>query len=590
MRRVTVSLVFGFALALGVVAHAGEAADGLLRLVPSDAALTLVVEDLRDHAREFFASPLAGELGRLPAVRSWFNSERFDGFVQAKRQIERLLGGDAATLRDELLGDAVVLALHVPPRGRQSDSRGLLLLRPRDRAVLDRLIDGVNAAQKKRGELLEVEARARAGQPYWVRRFAPGSKRPTEFYTVLGDNTFAWSNSEPLVQRVIDRNGAGGDGLGNDAAFRRVRRALPARPVVSLYANPRFLSGLVSTSPRSSPSKPGEEKVVALLGQYLAAVEYLGAAVEWRGTTEAAGAGIILHTEESVDPERCPAWLKRWAAGRPMQPRLERVPATALAVASVHVDFNALEAIVRSVALGSGEKRLDNLEALFNGLLLGHDFSAEVLPGLGPGVLAYLEPPGPRLAPGRFALVAEVDLGREPGIEPAVANALRTALAAYALDEKHGNGGLTLQTLPLGDAVVTALAPTTPFAFATHQGWLVLSRSARAVARAVAPDRTAARDFERLRAGYFPEAVSFLCVDLKALHRFADRHRAALAVRIAARKGATRDNARRDLDQALALIGLFSDGFLTSVLAPDARSVHRKLGLITRGPETAPRP
>jgi hypothetical protein len=273
-----------------------------------------------------------------------------------------------------------------------------------------------------------------------------------------------------------------------------------------------------------------------------------------------------------------------------MQPRLEHVPATALAVASLHVDFPAVEAIVRSMTPAPGQRRLDNLEALLGGLLLGRDLNGDVLPGLGPGVVAYLEPPGPRAVPGRWSLVAEVDVGREPGIETAVANALRTALAAYTLDARHGGGALTIRTHPIGEAVVTSLAPTTPFAFATHQGRLVLSRSAQAVARALAPDRPAARGFERLRAASFPEAVSFLCVDLKALHRFADSRRAGLAARIAARNGGSRESARRDLDQALALVGLFSDGFLTSTLSPDARSVHRKLGLITRQPETTIRP
>ena len=51
-------------------------ADSLLRLVPSDAAVVVTIEGLRDQSSAFFKSHLAAELRRLPAVQGWFASAK----------------------------------------------------------------------------------------------------------------------------------------------------------------------------------------------------------------------------------------------------------------------------------------------------------------------------------------------------------------------------------------------------------------------------------------------------------------------------------------------------------------------------------
>src|SRR4051794_16971226 len=102
-------------LAGSSMARGAGPAEPLLHLVPPDAGVTVAIEDLREHARGFLASPLAGGLSRLPVVRAWLASDRFRGFRQAQQQIENLLGVKLSAIRDDLLGDAVVLALRLPP-------------------------------------------------------------------------------------------------------------------------------------------------------------------------------------------------------------------------------------------------------------------------------------------------------------------------------------------------------------------------------------------------------------------------------------------------------------------------------------------
>src|SRR5215210_4762982 len=179
--RSLAGLVGVLSVGLAGLARGAGPADPLFRLVPPDAGVTLAVEDLSGHAREFFASPLADRLGELPAVRDWLASGRSRRLRNARREVEAALGVDLATIRDGLLGDAVVLTWHVPPGGRPDEARGLLLVRVRDRPLLDKLIAKINAAQLEQGELLRVVERSRGQTSYSVREFRPGG-RATEYY------------------------------------------------------------------------------------------------------------------------------------------------------------------------------------------------------------------------------------------------------------------------------------------------------------------------------------------------------------------------------------------------------------------------
>jgi hypothetical protein len=97
------------------VAWAQRPADALLRLVPPEAGATLAVEDLRTHAPRFLASPVVTDLKTLPAVRDWMASSAFHHFNQTCGDLEKALQRPRATIRDQLLGEAVVLAFHLDP-------------------------------------------------------------------------------------------------------------------------------------------------------------------------------------------------------------------------------------------------------------------------------------------------------------------------------------------------------------------------------------------------------------------------------------------------------------------------------------------
>jgi hypothetical protein len=303
-----------------------------------------------------------------------------------------------------------------------------------------------------------------------------------------------------------------------------------------------------------------------------------------------------LHTEEIVDPARLDTWLRHWAASAgEVGPDLRQVPATALVMASMRIDFNALLDAVRDLVPDVQQTRLKNLLLALDGVLLGQDLQSEILPSMGPGVLAYMEPPAAddAMPDARLAKVSVINLGGNPKLAAALENGLRTLLAFYALDPRHGRGQLEVESRVVAGRTVTALSRTSPFAFAVDRDRLILGSSALAVAHALSPaavGETAHGDLSRLRSERFPGAESFVYVDLLRLHRYIVDHRGPLVERLAARQRREPRDMERDLDQAAALMALFQQGYLSSVIEPDATAVHREIGLMAHTPPPAVAP
>jgi hypothetical protein len=576
-------LTFGSMLAIALAAHAAGPAESLFQLVPADATATLVIEDLRGQLPAILASPLADGLQQLPFYKAWAASPRFRRFDEARKRVERVIGVKVSTLRDELLGDAVVLSLRIPRDGRPEDARGLLLTRVRNRALLERLVLAINTAQTRAGELTRVDKSTRNEIDYWTREFRPNRRRPREYYTILDDDTLAWSNAEELIQGVIDRKVGKGRSLAAEPKFQQVRSRLPEQSALSLYAEPLLLRQVLTSVTR--PRRPASDRSREVLERYLRAHEYFGAAATWRD-------GIILHTEEALDPGKLDPWIRQWAAAPgEFSPSLRSLPADAVAMASVHFDFRALLDAVRAFVPVNRQSQLANMVHLVNGLLLGHDLEKEVLAQMGPGVLAYLEAPTANDAPpvARLSKVLVTGQGDPTGLSPAVENALRTALTYYALDSRHGKGQLQLDSHEVDGRKVTALRPTSPFAFALDGDRIIVGSSNDAVGR-VLNRAGAATELESLRAARFPKASSFACADLLKLHRFVTDHRESLIERLAASQERPVEEVGNDLDQAVALMALFRQAYLTFAIEPDATAVHHVIGLIAREPAAASRP
>ena len=495
-------LAFGLVLGLALNARGSGPADGLFRLVPPDVAAVLAVEDLRGRAREFLESPVAQGFERLPAFQAWIASGRFAQLGEALRKVEHALGEKVETIRDELLGDAVVLALRVPPNGRPEDASGLLLVRGPEPSVA-RSPDPRH--QRRPAPLRRADPTGRVDPVRGVVLVARVPPRKPE-----ADRLF--HRPERQYLRVVERRGPD---PGRDRPAGRARRGRSP----TFRSSSRSAAGCPSTRSRACSLRPASSP---------------GSWRLWRGrrnrpTIARRHSSVAIWGPWSVSARPCngateSSWTPRRSliprsstpgsgTGRPgaerSAPALRRAPPNALAMASVHVDCERGLRRPPGAAPERQQPRLENLIVALDGILLGRDLQAEILPQLGPGMLAYLEASdgegegdaNPRGAEPAPAKVIAVGLGNAGGVAAAVENALRTYLAFYALDPQHNRGQLQLETRETGSRKVTTLRPTTPFAFAIDGDRLVLGSSAAAVGRAITfaanPDRGRARPSSR---------------------------------------------------------------------------------------------
>src|SRR5690349_18878411 len=91
-------------------------AEELLRFVPPDVSLCLVVRDLRGHAAALAESPFLEQLRRSPLGKQVQQTLGVQRLV-ADQFLQKYLRLDSTQLRDDILGDAVVVAYRLGPPG-----------------------------------------------------------------------------------------------------------------------------------------------------------------------------------------------------------------------------------------------------------------------------------------------------------------------------------------------------------------------------------------------------------------------------------------------------------------------------------------
>ena len=449
--------------------------------------------------------------------------------------------------------------------------------------------------------------RKRGETAYAIREFPAGSNHTPDAFVAFPDGTFAISNSEDLVHGVIDRK----TGTLKEASrppttldaterFQTLCRKLPDRALARLVIDSRLVESLIKSG-SSHPPTAGE----ALIEGYIAALESVGAALVIQDDR------LALHTAEVFNPRKFPELPGHSTAAAPAV-RIDRVPSTTVGIGSVQLDFIALYKLMRPLVPEPEQARLSNAEIALQGILLGHNLQTRILPGLGPRVLAYVDAPtdwepksqsagspGPNWP---FPTVLAVELADDHEATPvsggaagasvadALDNALNTFLALLAFDEKLARSRPRIVTRSVSGITVKSLDPTIPFAYAVDRDGrrLVVGNSVAAVDRylSAGSDPEAGSRFRRLRATAFAAAGSWFCLDLAAVQKAVETHRARLTEMIASNEHRSREDVTRDLDQMLALVRVFDAAYLTSRIDTKSSTVLHTLGLLVRPVET----
>jgi len=552
---------------LATAAFGQSAADRLLALVPEDAGMTALVENLRDRRVPFLQSPIAAQMARSPELRAWWNTHGKRPWHSVDESVRAATGLPLAKAIDVLFGDAVVLSIHLPENGGPESAQGLFLLAPRDPALLKRLVDQINAREKTSGPLREVVPKKSEHGAYFVRRFQPGTKAD-EAYAILDDAILAWSNSEALIRRVLAQH-VSGRGLSSNSRFKTVRESLPNEALVSLFIDPRFVERLAAKSATDGKRTETETHLAGLFERYLSAMRYAGASLVWRD-------GPAIETYETIDPEKLGRTLRRWTErteGR--GDWLARVPSSALWVVSARVDFVALLDLTLETVPDAQRQRVRRMLDAARGLLLGRDPREEIFPALGPGVIAYADAPRNAKPGEKPALVIGVALDASKDVRPALENALRTLLDLISLDDKKTAEESRISVVERAGQSVVALG-TAPkaVAYVVTDEWLALGNDPDRVADFVVGQTEHSEQPSLLDA--IPERITrsggFGVVNLDRVIPQVSAHREEAAGEL--------NLSVQDLDGLLAAGRLFRVAYFTTSVSKDSASVRRSVGMI----------
>src|SRR5262245_33700854 len=112
--------------------RADTPADELLRLVPEDVGFCFVLRDLRGHAAGLLQSPFLEQFRQSPLSAPLRNDPEVAKLTGVDKYLKQFLGLDSTQIRDDILGDALVLAYRPGPPGRPEEEQGLVLVRARD--------------------------------------------------------------------------------------------------------------------------------------------------------------------------------------------------------------------------------------------------------------------------------------------------------------------------------------------------------------------------------------------------------------------------------------------------------------------------
>jgi hypothetical protein len=213
-------------------AKAATPREELLRLVPEDVGFCLVIQDLRGHSERCLSSPFVKELRDSPIGQTIRQAPETRKLAEFDRHIQQVLGVSLAQLRDDICGDAVILAYRPGHPGKEEQEEGLLLVRARDARVLSRLVDRWNENQKQSGDLLKLQVRNHEGVEYSCR-----VERRGENFAWLHGSLLAFATREAMLKKVIelDRAPAGNQPF----VSQQLDRLGAANALAALWINPR---------------------------------------------------------------------------------------------------------------------------------------------------------------------------------------------------------------------------------------------------------------------------------------------------------------------------------------------------------------
>lgn len=524
--------------------------DELLRLVPHDVGLCLVLEDLRGHGTALANSPFVGQFRTSPLGATIRNAPETQKLTELDRFLQRSLELTATQLRDDILGDVLVLAYRPGPPGKTEEEEGLFLIRARDHKLLARLIERINTLQKESGDLMDLEERAYQGEKYYRRVERTG----TNYYYLRGP-VLAFAPREGILRQLIDLDRDAPKDAESPVA-RQFRLLGIGKSLAALWINPRaFDATLINTA--------AEQKAAAGTGGQTVARRSLSA--YWKAL-EGVGFSMVLEKDLALSlairakVQELPSAAQRFlhTASAPSEV-WRHLPDSALLTLTGRLDIPALAEMLSEFLADDARKSLCAMVEGTVEAILGKDIVKGILASLGPdwGVCLVAPPAGDKAWIPQFigALPVRTATVGVPA-DLAVWDALNALAMLAVFHHNRGQPGrLSLKSTLQDKTEVKYLVNDEQFppglrpAFALRGGYVVLASSPEAIGRFRA-------HFSGPSAPRTDE-VPLLRLSLRGWYEYLMEQREPLLAYVAAEKHISKEEVGQRLDHLLLVLRLF---------------------------------
>ncbi len=447
--------------------------DELLRLVSDDVGFCLVVQDLRGHVNQLLQSPFVAKWRTSPigeAVAKAREIQKLEGVEEYFRTHFQI---DWTTLRDDIIGDAVVLAYWPGPEGKPDQDQGVALVRAGNAQTLAALMARLNQAQAE----TQVRKHEDVEYVYWSK-----GQSPTFYY--LHGPLLAITQKEEALWRIMDRDRLAPP-TAEPAVTAHLRRLGVENALAALWINPRAFEPEIQR--KAAQANGPEAFVLKTVLTYWQALD----GIALYGTLQKADLelGMVIQAR----PERLPAAAQRLLVQEIRPSDLWRYfPENALLAVAGRVDAVAVAELVGSFL--PGEVRATVREAIDRGpgAVLGkRDVVGEVLPCVGPDWgFCVLAPPATEdvWVPSVLAALRIQPGNKGVRLDQAALQALNTLSIAAVISYNAGHKDLiTLQAEMQDKVQVNYLANEKLFlpgfgpAYALKDGYLVVASSPAAI-------------------------------------------------------------------------------------------------------------
>jgi hypothetical protein len=452
--------------------------DELLGLVPEDAAFCLVIQDLRSHALDLINSPFFKEFEKSRLSRCLSGDQDALQLQAALHEVLGVLDTTWPELRDEIIGDAIVISYRPGATRHDESERGLILIRARNAPLLNTLLDRLDEAQAQAGDI-KVQVRKHDGDSYRERKDAKGQQ-----YFYVDQGLLAISRSEMAIRNVIDRHHSAPKPFESTVAL-QLGQLGADKALAALWINPRAFEARMA----QHASEAGNEDVAlhrAILTYWKALT---GIALTLSLDRDDADLRLTLRT----DATRLPEAARKFVTAEPRQAEVwARFPEPAIFTVAGRLDTAGwddflstfMEPKVRAELVQRVNRRTE---------AIGDDFVKRILPCLGPdwGFCVAAPPAGSDAwFPHALAALRIRATTDQPAIDQTIVNTLYflTGIFVLAYNGDH-DSTLSLHRETRDGCTLTYLTNDREFpkglrpAFALKEGYLLLGSSPEAIAR-----------------------------------------------------------------------------------------------------------